>query len=233
MRTALCKLAVFALTAHGLQAAAGESSKSLQSTNTQHLDFPSGGTLRLDKSIGELKLEAWDQPGVEITTVKWVKIKGDKPPKATAKDLDKINVKADRKDNEIVVSTSFPKHNVILQPFTGLSDFELEYRIKAPKDAKLAIDHQIGEIHIAGFAGDIHATNGMGQITVAVVPGTQYAIDARSKLGAIDSDTEGKEKKRLKFGHTFVSQSQNAKKLYLRIGSGDITILDTPTPVQK
>lgn len=228
------KLVMAALLAAGLTLAADDASNSLQSTNTQQLDFPAGGTLRLNKSIGELTVEGWDQPGLEITTVKWVKIKGDKPPKASGKDLEKIRVTAERKDNDIVVTTVFPKHFVMARLFTGLSDFELEYRIKAPRGANLAIDHQIGEVHIEGVTGDIHATDDMGRITVALIPGTQYAIDARSKLGSVDSDVSGTEKKRLKFGHTFVSpDSAAAKKLFMRIRFGDITILDTPAPEQK
>jgi hypothetical protein len=208
--------------------------KSLSATNTQRLDLPSGGTLRLNKSIGELTVEGWDQPGLEITTIKWIKIKGDKPPKTDPKQLDKIRVTAERKDNDVVVTTEFPKHFTLVRPFTGLSDFELEYRIKAPRNANLAIDHDIGEVHIEGVTGDIHATDGMGQITVALVPGSQYAIDARSKLGAVDSDPGGQEKKRLKFGHTFMSQAPaGGKQLFLRTGFGDITILEMPNPAQK
>ena len=206
---------------------------SAQLTKTENLDFPAAGGLRLEKSIGELTVEGWDQPGVAIAVVKTVKVKGDKPPKAKTEDLGRIRVTAERKDNDIVVTTTFPKHFILARPFAGLSDFELEYRIKAPRAARLAIKHEIGEIHIQGMIGDIHATNGMGQITVAVVPGTEYTVDARSKLGAIDSDAGGELKKGL-FGHTFRSQTPSGTKmLYLRIGSGDITIFETPRPVQK
>ena len=208
--------------------------KRLSATNTQRLDLPEGGTLRLNKSIGELTVEGWDQPGLEITIIKWIKIKGDKAPKLDPQQLDKIRVTAERKDNDVVVTTAFPKHFTLVRPFTGLSDFELEYHIKAPRNANLAIDHDIGEVHIEGVTGDIHATDGMGQITVALIPGSQYAIDARSKLGAVDSDPAGEEKKRLKFGHTFKSQAPaGVKQLFLRAGLGDITILETPTPAQK
>jgi hypothetical protein len=226
------KLTLLMLAATGLLAQ--DESKKMQATNTQRLDFPAGGTLRLPKSIGELTVQGWDQPVLEITTIKWIKITGDKPPKTDARALDKIRVTAERKGNDVSVTTVFPKHFVMVRPFTGLSDFELEYRIKAPREARVEIDHQIGEVHIEGMSGDIHATDGTGQITVAVLPGTPFAIDARSKLGAVDSDVSGSEKNRLKFGHTFMSQpAADTKKLYLRIGFGDISIFETPTPVQK
>ena len=188
----------------------------------------------MPKCIGELTIEGWDEPVLEITTIKSIKVRGDKPPGIDPKTLDRIEVTPERKGNEVIVRTRFPTFNVLVRPFTGLSDFQLEYRVKVPRTAALDIDNQIGEVHISDVTGDIHATDGMGQITVQVVPGSQYSIDARSKLGSINSDISGEERKRVKFGHTFITQtSAGAKKLYLRIGFGDITILDTPTPVQK
>src|SRR5215471_11888363 len=44
---------------------------------TDRVAFPPGGTLHLSKSIGELTIEGWDEPAVEITTIKSVKVKGD------------------------------------------------------------------------------------------------------------------------------------------------------------
>jgi hypothetical protein len=190
---------------------------------TDRLSFPLGGTLRLSKSIGELTIEGWDERAVEITTIKSVKIKGDSPP--AAKSLDSIRVTAQQQGGDIVVTTEFPKHFTLFRPFTGLSDFELEYRIKAPREARLVIEHEIGEVHIGGMTGDIRATDGMGQITVAVPPGYSYALDTRSKLGSVYSQLQGQERKRLKFGHTLAGQA-NSKQLYLRIGFGDITIGD-------
>src|ERR1700729_128256 len=52
----------------------GQYKQSLQVVSkTQHLDFPAGGTLRFINSVGVLTVEAWDQPGVEITTTKSTK----------------------------------------------------------------------------------------------------------------------------------------------------------------
>ena len=45
----------------------------------------------------------------------------------------------------------------------------------------------MGEIHIDNITGDIRATENLGQITVRVPDGA-YSIDAKSKLGAVESD---------------------------------------------
>lgn len=179
---------------------------------TERLDFPSGGTLHLKHSIGELTVEGWDQPAVEITTLK--------SPKKGTSALDRVQVKAERQKDEVVVTTTW-----------GKRDFDLEYRIKAPRQSRLVIEHKDGDVHVDGITGELHVTDRMGQITVHIPQDGQYSIDARAKLGAIDSDFPGHEERKLKFGHAFTSQtSSTAQKMYLRIGFGDITILAIRIP---
>lgn len=47
-----------------------ESQHFVQVTKTERLDFPSGGLLRLKNSIGQVTVEGWDRPDVELTTTK-------------------------------------------------------------------------------------------------------------------------------------------------------------------
>lgn len=177
----------------------------LEVSSTERSDFPSGGTLHLKNSVGELTIEGWDRPGLEITTVKSSKtpVDGRERDKAS-KLLDKVKVATERKGDEVTVSTAFPKHPKIERLFTGMTDFDLDYLIKVPRTAKLVIDHTMGEVHIDDIGGEIHATDEMGLITVRL-PDGQYAIDAVSRLGAVDSDFAGNEKSKKWFGHTFLA----------------------------
>ncbi len=50
--------------------ARGEPNQRVQVNKTEHIDFPSGGTLRLTNSVAVLTVEAWDRPDVEISTIK-------------------------------------------------------------------------------------------------------------------------------------------------------------------
>jgi hypothetical protein len=198
-------------------------------TSTQTLDFPTAGTLRFDKSIGELTIEGWDQPRVEITTIK--SIKTGEEPKDGAAWLNRVSVTAERRGNEVVVQTAFPKRFVLIRPVHGgMTPVELEYRVKAPREAMLQIDHQSGEIHIQNMTGAVRATDGRGQITILVPEDASYIIDARTRIGAVDSDFPGTERRKLKFGHAWTGQTASGRKLDLRIGFGDITILKVQTP---
>ena len=45
----------------------------IQVVHTEHADFPAGGLLTLKNSMGDLTIEGWDRPDVEITTIKSTK----------------------------------------------------------------------------------------------------------------------------------------------------------------
>ena len=187
-------------------------------TNTDRLDFPKGGVLRVEDSIGELFVEGWDQPNMEITTVS---------------SSEKVHVTAKRQGNELVVTTALP-HQSALPPHWPWADskIDLEYRIKVPRDAGLAVKHGVGEIHVDDLSGEIHATVRSGEITLRLPPDGVYAIDARARLGDVESDFEGTERRgHLVFEHAFSHPaSAPTQKLYLRTGFGDIVILKIRKP---
>ncbi|HEY7336338.1 MAG TPA: hypothetical protein VH639_15715 [Bryobacteraceae bacterium] len=201
-----------------------------QTTNTQTLDFPAGGALRLNRSIGELTIEGWNEPRVAIETVK--SIKPGYEEEDARKWLNRVRVTARRQGNAIVVDTVYPKHFLLARPFRGgMSPIQLQYRIKAPRNARVEIEHQSGEVHIQLMNGDIRATNGRGELTIYAPSTAQYAIDARSKVGAIDSDFAGRQRLKLVDGHAFVRTAPaGTHKLYLRIGFGDIIVLKEQEP---
>src|SRR5437899_3149767 len=91
-----------------------------QSVKTDRLDFPPGGTLRLDNSVGELTIAGWDRPDI--------------------------------------VTTEFPGYSIFPPPLPWRRDhanFDLEYRINAPRDARLVVDHKTGQVHIDNSDSEI------------------------------------------------------------------------------
>lgn len=203
----------------------------VQTTHTDHIDFPSTGVLKLEHSTGELSIEAWDQPGIEITAIRstksWYVSKRDD----AVKKLDQIKMKTDRQRDQVTITTEFPKHDYFTRIFRGVSEFELEYIIKVPAAAKLDIEHDSGDVNIYGVTGDLHVKNGMGQINVHVPQDGHYAIDAKCDLGAINSDFGDAE--RGKVIHKSMETKNppaGAQKLYARQGFGDIVIQKIQIP---
>ncbi len=200
-------------------------------TKTETADFPTGGLLRMKNAVGELTVTGWDQPNLEMTTIKSTKTAVEAKDRDQAnKLLDKVKISTDRKGDELDLSTAFPKHSKLARPFVGMTDFELEYRIHVPRAARLDIAEAMGEVHIENIRGDIRAMENLGEITVRVPEG-MYAIDAKSKLGVVNSDFPGNERQ-LKWwvvtwpGQAFMSSAPAAaQKMFLRAAYGDIVIL--------
>ena len=202
----------------------------IQVTTAEHADLPVGGAVRLKTSTGELRIEGWDQPGVEITTIKSTKLAypaaGADRDKASHM-LDEVKVSVARDGNDVVIGTVYPRHRRFLPgPSVGDRDFNLEYVVKVPRNAKLVVDHDAGEIHFDDVAGDIHATMNEGTITLRLPAAGNYSIDADSRIGAVTSDFPGTTTRR-HFGHAFLQAAQATHNLYLRTGYGDIIILRT------
>jgi hypothetical protein len=203
-------------------------------TDTQRIDFAPGGTIRVDKSWGDLYIEGWDQPRVEITVTKTtsysdnlahLKVK-------TAPKLETIKVAGERRsDSEMAISTRWAPRAKRVPPFSkgSKNGVHLEYAVHVPRDSRLIIDHHGGSVEVGNVTGEIDAANRDGDILLMLPAGGAYAIDARSKLGHIASDFEGKTLSRYFAGQRFVgTNASGSRRIHLRTGFGGITILAIP-----
>jgi len=136
-------------------------------------------------------------------------------------------VKAERHGDEVVITTEFPRYSIFPPPLPWRNEinFDLEYRISAPRNARLVVDHNSGEVHVDNLTGDIHVTLLKGDLTLRL-PEDSYAIDAKSDVGGIFSYFPGQQRRRRwPLGTQFKGQpSPAAPKLFLRVGYGDIAI---------
>jgi hypothetical protein len=191
----------------------------LNSTHTERFNVPAAGAIRLENSFGEVDIDGWDRPEVEVTVVR-----SSERGEALGR-LDSVQIAAKQSGNDVVISTTYPPRNGFLHPLSRRSDIQIGYRIKAPRGSKLIVDHNSGGLNVSGISGDIHATVINGQITLALGAEGQYAIDAQCKVGGVYSDFEGRDRPRHWFGEEFESQSgAPAANLYLRVRVGDIVI---------
>jgi hypothetical protein len=228
------KLALLGLCVACLLLGDDEARQKVQVSKTEKVDFPANGTLRVQNSTGELTIEGWDQPGVEITTTKSSKeyLAGDRD-KAT-KELDRVQVSAKRNGDELVITTEYPHHRAFpfVTPLQTVTNFDLEYVIKVPRNAKLIVRHEDGEVHVDNVTGNIQVTARQGLIALRLAGDMPPAIEAKSYIGTVNSDFAGKETLQpLHFGHTFMEgASTMPQNLHLKITFGDIVILKAHEP---
>jgi len=198
-----------------------EHTRKVQVTHTERADFPSGGLLRLKNSIGELFVEGWDRPDVEITTIKSTETDYGSPDREKAsRELDKVQISVERQGTDLVITSNYPRH------WGQPPSVDVWYKVKAPMNARLTVNHGSGEVHVDNLTSDIHVTVRNGGMTLELPWEGQYSIDAKSGLGGVTSDFSGHAKRRRwLLGHQFVQATPAAHSLYLRVGFGDITIL--------
>jgi hypothetical protein len=232
------KLAAFALCFTCILAAEDRTAQPVQVTKTEKLDFPAGGTLHLENSIGEVTIEAWDEPAVEITTTKATKAlyNEHKHAKGVAS-LDRVRITMRRDGSEVAISTQFPRHAVFpwAFPLQDTVNFTLDYHIKVPRTAKLNIRHNAGEVNIDDVTGDIQVTAVQGQISLRLGGDKPRSIDAKADSGSINSWFPGKKSLLpVIFGHRYEQRaSAGTQNLKLRIGYGDIILLKEYEPAKS
>jgi len=170
-----------------------------------------------------------DQPDVLITTTKSTKAEYDAPNREKgAHELDQVLTTVERHGDELVVTTTYPRYSVFAPPLRGGTRFDLMYDIRVPRNARLTVDHDTGYVFVDNLMSDTHVTVLQGSITLRVPPEGQYAIDARSTFGSVSSDFPGRVQRKLWLvGQQFTNAgSSSAKKIYLRVGYGDIILLE-------
>jgi hypothetical protein len=171
---------------------------------------------------------------MEITTIKSTKVEYDaREREKKTQELDGVHVKAERRGNEVVVTTDFSRYRDFPPPIRPIGiNFDLEYHIKVPANAGIVANHDLGDVNIDGLTGDIQVTLLQGTITLHLPEEQKYAIDAKVDFGHVNSDFSGPQKRRhWIIGHWLVSQDSAAPhKLNLKVGFGDIVILRTRVP---
>jgi hypothetical protein len=208
----------------GLLFAQSGSPERVQVVHTERADFPAGGLLQFKNSLGELTVEGWDQPDVEITTIKSTKDVFSAPGREKAtRDLDDVRFSVQHLSDGLVIVTDVAPHR------KHEAAFDVEYRIKAPMNARLAVEHGNGEVHVDNLTADVRVTVRKGAITLHLPQDAQYGIDAKSNLGDVVSDFPGQGKRlRWRMAHTYVQGAKAAHNLYLRVCFGDILLLKIP-----
>jgi hypothetical protein len=200
----------------------------LRVVTTDQADFH-GGTIRLDNTYGQVSIESWDEPRVEVTVTRTAfRQESPKDQEAGKTYLNRIKVSVKQNGNDVEITTEFPGRNRLVRSIWGLGDFNLDYRVKAPRDAKLAIRHGVGDVVIEGMAGDIDASVKSGDLILQLPDPEKYAIDAQCKLGKVYTDFEGAYRSPLWMGQKFAGGSGHA--VHLRVGVGGISIQRLSVP---
>jgi hypothetical protein len=199
-----------------------------QVAHTERVNFAPGGTIRLNDSFGDLYIEGWDQPAVEMSLIK--ETQGYRTPKNASEQLGRVRFTTEHPSaNELTISTAIPSHSFFRHPFGGKGDITVRYELHVPRDSRLRIHRGGGNILVGNIIGGIEATNRNGDIVLWLPGPGPYSIDAKSKMGTVISDFTGKTRVRYFVGEGFTDTNEStAHPVHLRVGFGGISIKEIP-----
>lgn len=210
------------------------SKERLSDTHTERFNPPTAGAIRIENSFGEVDIDGWERPEVEVTVVRSIEPLFDAKDRAEAlRSLESAQIRAKQDGNDIAISTVYlPRSGTHL--FSWRSEIGISYRIRVPRASKVIIDHNSGGVNVSDISGDIHATVINGQITIGLAAGGQYAIDSQCRIGDVYSDFEGHYQRKHLLGKEFSRESTGSStNVYLRVHFGDIVIRKLRSPLAE
>jgi hypothetical protein len=199
-----------------------EKRKKAEITTREIFAFPSGGTLILNQSFGEVYVEGWDQTDIELTTIRSSKKAYKEAEIARAyEELERIAINPVKEKDRFTISTEVERNRF----GRGPGNVQVVYRIKVPFHCNLQIHHEIGQVKVKGVAGHMDVTTRVGEIQLRLPTDAPYAVDARSRAGEVNSEISEWKEPRATAGEPLpAAPPGDVRKLHLRIGVGSIKI---------
>ena len=198
----------------------------------QHVNFAPGGAIRITGSTGQLNIEGWDRPEVQIQVTRTL-YREDTPAERerVKKQLEAIRLSWEQPSpGQLVLSTVFPKHRFPVSLYSKC-EVGLDYRIMVPRNSKLEIQHAMGDVTIYDVSGDLDARIRSGDIVAQLPQPGNYQIDARSGLGTVYTDLGGTWRAPFLIGQRFSgTAAAPARQIHFRSGVGGISIVKMSAP---
>ncbi len=148
------------------------------------------GTLLVDTRLGDIRIEGWDEPRVEIEAETVVRAKNEEKARPL---YDQVKVEIQGADHEVRIRTLYPSRRP-WRPFRNESKLSVNFRIKMPYDSNLKLRCVNGDVEVRGVVGNQELRVNFGDVEVDV-PSTYRlrSLRARAWLGYVQSDLHGED----------------------------------------
>jgi hypothetical protein len=149
------------------------------------------GLLTIDSRTGDIHIEGWDNPRLEIEAEKVVRAKSMEAAKPMYEEL---RVVLQGQDKNVQLRTLYPARKV-WRPFRGEARLSVNYRIKMPFDANLALRCVDGDVWIRGLVGKQQILVNYGDVEIDIpFLDRLRSLRAHAWLGYVQSDLHGEDK---------------------------------------
>jgi hypothetical protein len=148
------------------------------------------GTLTIDARMGDIRIEGWDEPRLEIEAEKLVVAGSEKKAKPL---YDRLKVELEGQDKKVLLRTVYPPRRP-WRPFRGESKLSINFHIHMPYDANLRLKCVDGDVRISGVVGQQYIRVNYGDVEIEIPSVYRLrSLNARSWLGYVQSDLHGED----------------------------------------
>jgi hypothetical protein len=146
------------------------------------------GTLTIDTRMGDIHIDGWDRPRLEIEAEKVVETRDEKRAKAL---YEQVQVVLTGQDKQVLLRTVYPARR-LWRPFRDESKLSVNFRIHMPFDANLTMKCVDGDVRVSGLIDKQEISVNYGDVEVNIPSLYRLrSLDARSILGYVESDLHG------------------------------------------
>jgi hypothetical protein len=197
----------------------------VEQSSTETFSFPDNGTLSIDDSFGEVRVEAWDRQEIEIAIKRRTNRRYEPGDQWKGRrELERVRIDTRRAGDRLELRTRFPDRGPF-RLFKGKTNVMLEYTIHVPRKTNLRIRHDIGEVRVTGVEGNHDVTASIGEIELRLPKGLDYHFDARAKIGEVSSAFKGRERREHLIGAAFhTPYRRTGHRVFARVGIGEVNI---------
>jgi len=178
------------------------------------------GLLTVDTRVGDITIEGWDEPRLEIEAEKVVRAKSEQAAKPL---YERLQISLAGQDKDVVLRTLYPPRR-LWRPFRGESKLSVNYRIRMPYDANLALKCVDGDVSIRGLVGTQKVRVSFGDVEIRV-PDVYFLrmLRAHTLLGYVQSDLHGEDSAGFSKGLSYWN-AQGTQNIDIRVRMGGIFV---------
>jgi hypothetical protein len=178
------------------------------------------GLLTIDSRMGDIHIEGWDEPRLEIEAEKVVRAKSEEAAKPLYRNL---TVVLEGQDKRVWLRTLYPPRRM-WRPFRGEARLSVNYHIKMPFDANLALRCVDGDVWIRGLEGKQQILVNYGDVEIDV-PSVDHlrSLRAHAWLGYVQSDLHGEDRAGFGPGISYWNPS-GEQDIYVKVRMGGVFV---------
>lgn len=178
------------------------------------------GLLTIESRMGDIHIEGWDEPRLEIEAEKVVRAKSNEAAKPLYEEL---KVVLEGQDKRVLLRTLYPPRRV-WRPFRGEGRLSVNYRIKMPFDANVALRCVDGDVWIRGVVGKQEILVNYGDVEIDIPSLDRLrSLRAHAWLGYVQSDLHGEDRGGFGPGISYWNPS-GEQDIYVKVRMGGVFV---------